>query len=71
MIIETVGAGTTKAMQQKIHNLSRFGCIRAGGVSTNVVTVLAVGTTVSKLDSKVAIVKREVLVRDQENMFEI
>jgi len=58
MIVETVGASTTKAMQQKIHNLSRFGC-NAGGVSTNVVTVLAVGRTVSSLDSGAVIVERE------------
>jgi len=58
MIVETVGASTTKAMQQKIHNLNRFGC-SAGEVSTDVAAVLAVGWTVSRLDSGAAIVERE------------
>jgi hypothetical protein len=43
MMVETEGAITTKAKQQKIHHLRRFG-FNAGGVSTK---VLAVGRPMS------------------------
>jgi hypothetical protein len=60
MIVETEGASTTKAIQQKIHNLSRFGC-SAGGISPKVVAVLTVGRPVSSsVGSEAAILQREV-----------
>ena len=70
IIVETAGATTTKAMQQKIHNLRRC----AGGVSAGAFAVLAVGRPVSEsirtVGSEAAIIQYENrgrLVKNQTN----